>query len=184
MPKPGSKTNGVRRSSSGSQVVDDIDRKLLSVLLEDAKQKYAELGARIHLSPAAVFERVKRLERDGILRRFTISLDPVAVGLPVCAFIRVKTRLSCRSVAQTLVTMHEIEECHAVAGEDCLLLKVRVETPQALEELLDRMKSIEGLESTITTVVLTTHFERPAGFPAARSAERASGTSNGYGGAM
>lgn len=168
MAKPHSKANGIRRSSSEAPAVDEIDRKLLAVLLEDAKQKYAELGAKIHLSPAAVFERVKRLEREGIVRRFTISLDPVAVGLPVCAFIRVKTRLSCRSVAQELVALHEIEECHAVAGEDCLLLKARVPSPQALEELLDRLKSIEGLESTITTVVLNTHFERPVGFPAAR----------------
>jgi Lrp/AsnC family transcriptional regulator, leucine-responsive regulatory protein len=172
MTKPHSKANGIRRSSSESRAVDEIDRKLLAVLLEDAKQKYAELGAKIHLSPAAVFERVKRLEREGIVRRFTISLDPVAVGLPVCAFIRVKTRLSCRSVAQELATLHEIEECHAVAGEDCLLLKARVPSPQALEGLLDRLKSIEGLESTITTVVLNTHFERPVGFPAARPAQK------------
>jgi Lrp/AsnC family leucine-responsive transcriptional regulator len=167
MAKPSSKSNGVRRKPPEGAAVDEIDRKLLAVLLEDAKQKYAELGAKIHLSPAAVFERVKRLERDGIVRRFTVALDPVAVGLPVCAFIRVKTRLSCRSVAQSLAAMHELEECHAVAGEDCLLLKVRVASPQALEQLLDRVRSVEGLESTITTVVLTTHFERPVGFPAA-----------------
>jgi Lrp/AsnC family leucine-responsive transcriptional regulator len=166
MAESSSKPNAVRRRAPKAASVDDIDRKLLAELAEDAKQKYSELGAKIHLSPAAVFERVKRLERDGILRRFTIALDPAAVGLHVCAFIRVRSRKSCRAIAQALAELPEIEECHAVAGEDCLLLKVRVETPPALEDLLDRMRAIDGLESTISTLVLTTHFERQVGFPA------------------
>ncbi|MES2855969.1 MAG: Lrp/AsnC ligand binding domain-containing protein, partial [Bdellovibrionota bacterium] len=68
---------------------------------------------------------------------------------------------SCRDAGKKLLEFPEVEECHAVAGEDDLVLKTRTATPLELQNLLDKMK-VQGLaEKTISVFVLETHFERP-----------------------
>src|SRR5690349_9490178 len=109
-----SETNKVRRTRHAAHALDALDRTLLALLLDDARQKYATLGEKVALSPPAVFERVRRLERDGVVRRFTIEIDPSAVGLHVCAFVRVRARVACRLLAASLARFKEVEECHAV----------------------------------------------------------------------
>ena len=142
-------------------MLDTTDRKLLSLLSGDARQPYADLGRQVHLSAPAVHARVKKLESSGAITGYTIRVSPEAVGKPVCAFIRiVANREPCELTAKALAAIPEIEECHSVAGEDCVLAKVRTETPAALQELLQRLREIPGFERTVTTMVLRTHFER------------------------
>ena len=69
-------------------MLDQIDRMLLTLLKEDAKRKYSDLGEIVHLSPPAVHERVKKLERAGVICKYTIEIDPMALGLLVQAFVR------------------------------------------------------------------------------------------------
>lgn len=133
---------------------------LLGLLKENAHRKYAELGETVHLSPPTVHERVKKLERRGIIRRYSVEIDPHALGLDVSAFVRIVHRTACQTIAQELEQFVEIEECHSIAGEDSLLLKIRTASTAALEALLNRIRQIDGVERTFTSVVLLTHFER------------------------
>ena len=74
-------TDGVRQNAAAGHAVDDFDRKLLGVLVEDATVSYAELGQRVGLSAPAVHERVKRLRRSGAIRRTSVLVDPTATTL-------------------------------------------------------------------------------------------------------
>jgi Lrp/AsnC family leucine-responsive transcriptional regulator len=148
--------------------LDEIDRTLLTLLQSEARRRYADLGAAVHLSPPAVHERVKKLERQGVIRRYTVEVDPAALGRNICAFVRVGTvHLPCADLAAALLPFDEVEECHSVAGEDSILIKVRTTTPAALEELLERIKRIPGVERTLTSMALVTFFERGPGAGAA-----------------
>jgi Lrp/AsnC family transcriptional regulator, leucine-responsive regulatory protein len=156
----------------GSSAIDDpVDRKLLGLLKENARATYAELGKRAHLSAPAVYARIRRLERAGIIQSHTVSVDPATIGLPFCAFIRIGTAgdHGCDAIATNLASNPEIEECHSIAGEDTLLVKARTASPIDLEHLVKRIRSIPGIMTTVTTVVLMTHFERGIQIPVAES---------------
>jgi Lrp/AsnC family leucine-responsive transcriptional regulator len=159
-PRKKQKTFGRRRGSSS--VDDPVNRKLLGLLRENARATYSEIGKRAHLSAPAVYERIRRLENAGVIQKHTVTIDPAAVGLPFCAFIRIGTAgdHGCDMIASSLAKNPEIEECHSIAGEDTVLVKARTGSPVELEYLIKRIRSIPGIVTTVTTVVLLTHFER------------------------
>jgi len=157
------------RSPGSGTVADPVNRMLLRLLKENARATYAEIGKRAHLSAPAVYERIRRLESSGVIQKHTVTIDPTAVGLPFCAFIRIGTSgdYGCETIVASLAKNPEIEECHSIAGEDTVLVKARTPSPMDLEYLLKRIRSIPGIVTTVTTVVLLTHFERGIQVPLA-----------------
>jgi Lrp/AsnC family transcriptional regulator, leucine-responsive regulatory protein len=140
---------------------DPVTQKLLSLLRKDARAKYAELGEAINLSAPAVYERVRKLEKCGVIARYTIDVAPQALDLNLCAFVQIRLEhASSEAAAELLAKRSEVEECHSVAGEDCLLAKVRTKDAPSLNQLLLEIKSLPGVQRTLTTIVLATHFER------------------------
>jgi Lrp/AsnC family leucine-responsive transcriptional regulator len=139
--------------------VDEIDRKLLQLLVGDARLSWAELGGQLKLSGPAVAERVRKLEAEGIIRGYAAQLEPEAVGRGVAALIAVtleKPTHRARFV-RWVREQDEIVECHHVAGDDDYLLKARCGSVRALETLLsDGLKGLEGIARTRTTIVLST----------------------------
>ena len=148
--------------------IDATDRAILVELQRDSRQTYAEIGAKVGLSAASVHGRVKNLERRGIIKGYGAHINAKAVGLEVVAFISIRLEggVNCRDIAPHLLQFPEVEECHAVAGDTDTLLKVRVGTPEALEQLIFRIKRIPGVQRTISTVTLSTQFEYRALVPA------------------
>ncbi len=143
--------------------IDAVDRKLLGLLQENAQIKYAELGERLNLSAPAIHDRVKKLKAAGVLRGYTIAVDSAALGYGLCALVSVRLwRCNCEDVVPHLMHHPEIEECHSVAGQSCIILKVRTENTKTLETMLNALRRIEGVESTETTVVLSTYIDRPS----------------------
>lgn len=142
-------------------MLDDTDRMILRLLTEDSRIQYAELGKKVHLSAPAVHSRVKKLEQSGVISHYTVAIRPEAIDKHVCAFVRIMLGSTpCEETAKRLHDFPEIQECHTTAGEDCILIKVRVTTPTMLDHLLQRMRRIPGIQRTVTTVVLNSHFER------------------------
>jgi Lrp/AsnC family leucine-responsive transcriptional regulator len=140
---------------------DDTDRMILSTLREDSRIQFSELGKKVHLSAPAVFARVKKLEAAGIIKRFSVELDPAKLDAGMCAFIRIVLKgVSTAQTIEKLKKRREIEEAHHVAGEDCLILKVRTKGSLELNELLENIKTVPGIERTITSVVLRSEFDR------------------------
>src|SRR5438132_1583192 len=99
---------------------------------------FTDLGKATGLSTSAVHQRVRRLEQRGVIRGYAAVIDPEAVGLSLTAFVSVTPldQGAPDDVPDRLAALGEIEACHSVAGDENYILKVRVATPGALEQLL------------------------------------------------
>lgn len=155
-------TNAIQPNAVKAHDLDAFDRKILGVLVRDANVSYADLGQRIGLSAPAVHERVKRMRRTGVIRQTSALLDPVAIGKSLLAFVHVDTHGWGKTAELMAVAeLPEVEEVHSVAGDTCMLLKVRTENSQALEGLLARIYDVPGVIATRSYIVLSAHLERP-----------------------
>jgi Lrp/AsnC family transcriptional regulator, leucine-responsive regulatory protein len=139
--------------------MDSIDFEILALIQNDARAAHATVGERLGLTAPAVHARIKRLERDGIIRGYLTAIDPIAVNQTLLAFIRVTTN-SKRGDEYKFENFvrHEanILECHDISGEDSYLLKIRVESPASLRQLLYRIRDFPGVERTVTSISLCT----------------------------
>jgi Lrp/AsnC family transcriptional regulator, leucine-responsive regulatory protein len=119
--------------------LDDIDRRLLRELQQNARLSLAELGRRISLSSPAVAERLQRLERTGVVTGYRAAVDPKALGYPIAAFVRIRpTTRHLQKIPELAREVPEVVECHRVTGEDCFVLKLHLRAMDDLEEILDR----------------------------------------------
>ncbi|SLN25922.1 Leucine-responsive regulatory protein [Roseovarius albus] len=142
--------------------LDAIDRKLLGLLSQGAEQTYAEIGKQVGLSAPAVHERVKRYKATGRIKSVSAQLDPAMTGKSLLAFVHVDSTGWGKSQAMLdLCNFPEVEEMHTVAGDACMVLKVRTENTQALEALLARIYDMPEVQTTKSYVALSTVLERP-----------------------
>jgi Lrp/AsnC family leucine-responsive transcriptional regulator len=149
--------------------VDDIDRRLVALLVADARASYAELARAVGLSAPSVHDRVRRLERSGAVIGYAAQVDPHAVGLGVTALVGILQREGAEQddLATALAAIEEVEDCWFVAGEEAFVVKVRVADIDALEHTLGVLRRTRGVARTRTTVVLSTRFEGRRRVPAA-----------------
>jgi Lrp/AsnC family leucine-responsive transcriptional regulator len=140
--------------------VEATDRKILTLLAVDGRMSFTDLGKATGLSTSAVHQRVKRLERRGLIRGYAAMVDHDQIGLPLTAFVSIIPidPSEADDYPQRLSDITELESCWSVAGEESYILKVRVPTPGALEDLLARIRAVANV-STRTTIVLSTPYE-------------------------
>lgn len=143
--------------------IDQTDRELLAQLQQDATQSYAALGQAVGLSAGAAHERVRKLRAAGVIRRTTIEVDPAALGSGVLAYVLLDTDawMGDPATRQALEDVTAVEEAHIIAGPASVLVKVRTETTEALQQTLRALHQVDGVTSTQTVVVLESCFERP-----------------------
>ncbi len=143
-----------------SRPLDRIDTVLLTSLQEEGRRRLEDLARRVKLSPSSVHDRLRRLQREGVIRKWTIAVAPEALGLTVLAFVGVRASRPCAELVEPLARMPEIEEFHSVAGQLSFLVKLRATSTEHLLELIEQLKQIPGIEATETIVALKTYFER------------------------
>jgi Lrp/AsnC family leucine-responsive transcriptional regulator len=152
--------------------LDPISWKILAELQKDARLSYAEVGRRVGLSTPAAAERVRRLEAGGVIEGYEARINPTSIGLAVAAFIRIRLSGS-ETLAKRLTAlahqMPEVLECHRCTGDESFILKVRVESVQHLEKLIDRFTPF-GMTST--SLILSSPVERSQPSAAAYSRVR------------
>jgi Lrp/AsnC family transcriptional regulator, leucine-responsive regulatory protein len=138
----------------------EIDQAIVRELAVDGRCSFTDLAERVGLSVSAVHQRVRRLEQRGVLRGYAARLDGEQVGLPLTAFISLTPidPAAPDDYPHRIEHLREVEACYSVAGDESYILKVRVATPVALEELLRQIRETANV-STRTTVVLSTPFE-------------------------
>jgi Lrp/AsnC family transcriptional regulator, leucine-responsive regulatory protein len=145
--------------------VEEIDRQIMALLADDGRMSFTDLAKRTGLSVSAVHQRVRRLQKRGVIRGFTAQLDNEQVGLPLTAFVSIKPidPAAPDDAPDRLTHLEAIEACHSVAGDESYILKVRVASPNELEDLLQKIRAAANV-ATRTTVVLSTPWEgrRPA----------------------
>ena len=149
-------------SANIHQSLDGKDRRILALVQRDAKLPQAEIARRVGLSPAAVNERLRKLENAGVIRRYVAVVDPPVVGATVTAFVEVfieHPRFEPAFIARARA-MDEVQEVHHITGEFSLLLKIRVAGMEALQQLLiHHLNALEGVRQTRTVIVLSTSKE-------------------------
>ncbi|HEX6132611.1 MAG TPA: Lrp/AsnC family transcriptional regulator [Longimicrobiales bacterium] len=140
-------------------MIDDVDRAILEALQQNARTSNAEMARRIGMAPSAIFQRVRKLEENGLIQGYTTRLNAKALGFGLVAFIMVQTRDNAAAIdtAGILAGFPEVLEVHRVVGEDCFIVKVRVRDTDHLAELLEhRIQPIRSIASTRTTIVVKT----------------------------
>ena len=160
-------------------ILDGIDRQLLQELQHDSKRSLKDIGQQVGLSAPSVMERVRKLENAGIIKGYHALLDSRKVGLDISAFIGVSiaSPKQLSAFEEWVDSIAQVMECHHVTGGHTLLLKVKTPNTEDLEGLISRIRSMDGVASTETMVVLSTHTERvevalPAGEPAGEPRRR------------
>lgn len=138
---------------------DGIDRQIVTILQDDARISVAEIARQLGMAPSGILERIRKLEARGVIRGYEARLDPQALGRGLLAFIFVRAdeRVGSGAIGEQLAAIPDVQEVHHIAGEDCYLVKVRVENTEALARLLrNRFGALDAVRSTRTTIVLTT----------------------------
>lgn len=140
--------------------LDEIDRAILRELQANARISNAELGRKINLSPPAVHARVRRLEENGLIRRYVALLDPEVAGFEMLCLVNISMERHQRQDIERLKAavrdMAEVLECHHVTGEFDYQLKVAVRNRKELERfVVDRLTAIPGIAHIRTSLVLS-----------------------------
>ncbi|MFF5259643.1 Lrp/AsnC family transcriptional regulator [Actinomadura viridis] len=140
--------------------MEEIDRQIMASLARDGRMSFTDLAKETGLSVSAVHQRVRRLQKRGVVKGFTAQLDSEQIGLPLTAFVSIKPidPAAPDDAPERLTGITAIEACHSVAGEESYILKVRVASPNALENLLQEIRAAANV-ATRTTVVLSTPWE-------------------------
>ena len=150
-------------------MLDPVDRSILALLQENARTPNVEIARRVGLAPSAILERIRKLERTGIIRGYEPRIDPHALdaGLVAFVFVHAEERIGGLEAGREIARLPEVQEVHQIAGEDCYLVKVRVANTEALGNLLrDGIGAVKTVRSTRTTIVLSSlkeHAPLPTG---------------------
>ncbi|MFJ6633232.1 Lrp/AsnC family transcriptional regulator [Streptomyces sp. NPDC091376] len=147
---------------------DAVDRQILELLQSDGRIRLSELGRRVRLSPAAVTERVRRLEACGAVTGYGAHVSPARLGYGIQAFIRVDPHGGYNLKhprTLELTSRPEVLEVHHVVGEDCWIIKVAVTDTVHLEDVLEQTSA---LGRTTTSIVLSSPVQRKPLLPPSR----------------
>jgi Lrp/AsnC family leucine-responsive transcriptional regulator len=134
---------------------DDITWLLLSALQRDARLSYKQLADEVGLTAPAVAERIRKLEREGLIEKYEVRLNADALGLPILAVIRIDA--AGRDIDETLLEIPEVLECHRVTGAESHVIRARVASTAHLEQVLTKLA---GYGPTVTNIVTSSPVPR------------------------
>ena len=142
------------------ETLDAIDLQILKILQKNAKLTTKELGDAVHLTPTPVFERQKRLERQGYIKKYVAILDPEKLNQGLLVFCKVKLKQINHEIADAFVRriqrIPEVTECYNTSGNYDYLLKVRASNMKQYQEfVLNKLGEIESLASLESTFVMS-----------------------------
>ncbi len=152
-----------------ADVLDEIDLQILKTLQKNAKLTTKELAEAVHLTPTPVFERQKRLERQGYIRKYVAVLDPEKLGLGLQVYCKVKLKQINREIAEAfarrIMRISEVTECYNTSGAYDYLLKVRARDMKQYQEfILTKLGEIDSVASIESTFVMS-EVKQNAGIP-------------------
>ncbi|MEV5747607.1 Lrp/AsnC family transcriptional regulator [Actinoallomurus sp. NPDC052308] len=147
--------------------LDDIDRRIVACLLENARASFAQVGDEVGLSAPAVKRRVDRLRHDGVITGYAAVVDPSALGWTTEAFVELfcAGRTSPAEIFASIRRHPEVVAAYTVTGEANALVHLRAHDIQALEEALERLRNEPNIVQTKTSIVLSRLLGRPTGGP-------------------
>src|SRR5579875_921563 len=149
--------------------VDDLDKRIVAVLVEDARATYAEVGAVVGLSAPAVKRRVDRLRSSGAITGFSARVDPSAMGWTTEAYVELfcRGRTSPADIAQAVGKHPEVTEACTITGEADALLHIRAADVRHFERVVERIGAEPFVVRTRSVIVLSRLVDRVDALPPA-----------------
>ena len=144
------------------RIIDEISLKILKILQKKARIPNVEVARQVGLAPSAVLERIRKLEKLGIIEGYEVRLNPEIFHRGLVAFLTVKTNENAddAAIGKKLAHRPKVQEVHYVAGKDAFLVKIRGADPEELDRLIrEKIKSIDGVRSISTAIVFSTYKE-------------------------
>jgi Lrp/AsnC family transcriptional regulator for asnA, asnC and gidA len=146
-----------------NNIIDDLDRKILSLITKNARMPYLEVARECSVSGAAIHQRIQKLSKLGIVTGSEFLLDPKKVGYSTCAFMGIfleKASLY-ESVVKQLEQIPEVVECHYTTGNYSIFVKLQTKTNEHLKDILStKLQAIDGILRTETFISLEERFKR------------------------
>ncbi len=143
--------------------IDKLDRKILNILMQDARTPYLEIARTCNVSGATVHLRIQKLEKTGIIRGSRLIVDPAKLGVGICAYLGIYLDRGSHfhEVVDELKKVHEIVECHYTTGIYSIFAKIYCRDTAHLREVLnDKIQAIPMVLRTETLISLEETFER------------------------
>lgn len=144
--------------------IDDIDRKILSVLMHNAKLPYTEVAKEVHVSGGTVHVRMKKMEEMGIIKGFQLVIDPVKLGYDITAYLGIYLEKSSyyEGVIKSLRDIPEMVSAHYTTGNYSIFARIICrDTKHLLEILHNKVQKISGIQRTETFISLEENINRP-----------------------
>jgi len=138
--------------------LDAVDLKILNILQKNARTSNAEISRQVNMAPSAVLERIRKLERSGVVQSYETRIDPQAMGLSLTAFtfVHAEETIGSMETGKRLSEVPGVMEIHYCAGQDAYLIKVRAADTEALSRRLIEIGALPTVRDTKSTIVLTT----------------------------
>jgi DNA-binding Lrp family transcriptional regulator len=154
--------------------LDEVDRRIIASLAEDARASYADIGAVVSLSAPAVKRRIDRLRSAGVIKGFTVVIDPAAVGWATEAFVELfcTGRTTPAQIAAAVRRHPEVLAAYTVSGDADALVHLRASDIGHLEQALERLRREPFITSTRSLIVLSRLSDTPSGTVPARATSK------------
>lgn len=137
---------------------DNLDQAILEELQRNGRSSVADLARLIHLSQPAVHNRIKRLEREGIIRQYVALLDREQLGYDLLCFVQIRinphSQEIIEQIRETICQSVIVLECYSISGQADMILKIVVENHQALNRFVGEFTQLEGIERIETAIVM------------------------------
>ena len=142
-----------------SNQLDRIDRNIVRLLQRDARMAHTELARRVGLSTTPCKERVRRLEREGVIQHYQAVLDPAALDRALVVFVQIRLNRTSQDIFEQFTAaaldLPEVQECYLVSGNFDYLIKARVADMNAYRDLLgETLLTLPGVQESTSYVVM------------------------------
>ena len=144
--------------------IDNLDRKILRVLMKDARTPFTDIAKDLIVSPGTIHQRVAKMEEKGILQGSKFEIDYVKLGLSVCVLlgIHLKNAKDCSRVIEQLKELKEVTEVYYTTGTYALIIKVLTSSIQDYHHfLINQLQAIKEIQATESFICLDTPINRP-----------------------
>ncbi len=147
--------------------MDNIDLKILHILKHNARKTLSSLSKEVNMSVSAIIERIKKMEIQKIISKYTVIVDQKKIGNDVTAIMEVRLEHPkyFDSFTQTVVNNHNVASCYYMTGDFDFIVRIHCASSEHLEAIHREIKSINGVSATKTQLVLKTLKEDPSVLP-------------------
>ena len=148
-------------SDSRPIALDEIDRQLIALLQINARDSVATLARQLGIARTTVNSRLERLEKNKVITGYGVRLGQRLIGGGLQAYVGITVQpRSGKEVVRRLSAMGQVQQLCAVSGEFDYVAWLRSDSPEQLDQLLDQIGSVEGVEKTTTSIILSSKVDR------------------------